>query len=82
MFHDSTQHACMRALEAEFEALGVDFRTRGKRLDETLAAVRGAYADTYVSHEGDFFSYADVGVAPQPVQAELPIWIGGAGAAA
>lgn len=68
-------------VEAEFEALGVDFRTRGKRLDETLDAVRGAFADTYVSHDGDFYSYADVGVAPQPV-GDLPIWIGGMGAAA
>lgn len=68
-------------VEDEFAALGVDFATRGKRLDETLDAVRGAFADTYVSHDGDFYSYADVGVAPQPVD-ELPIWIGGSGKAA
>ena len=66
-------------VEAEFDALGIDFATRGAQLDETLEAVRGAFADTYVSHEGEHFSYADVGVAPQPVQDELPIWIGGAG---
>lgn len=68
-------------VEAEFEALGVDFATRGKRLDETLDAVRGAFADTYVSHHGAFYDYDDVGVAPAPV-AELPIWIGGSGKAA
>ncbi len=68
-------------VEAEFEALGVDFATRGARLDETLDAVRGAFAETYVSHEGEFYSYADVGVAPRPV-ADLPIWIGGSGKAA
>lgn len=67
---------------AEFEALGVDFATRGRRLDETLDAVRNAYTNTYVSHHGEFFSYSDIGVAPQPVQAELPIWVGGAGKAA
>lgn len=69
-------------VEAEFDALGVDFHTRGRQLDETLAAVRGAFADTYVSHDGDFFSYSDMGISPQPVQAELPIWVGGAGDAA
>ena len=68
-------------VEAEFEALGVDFSTRGKRLDETLDAVRGAFADTYVSHHGEMYSYSDVGVAPQP-SGELPIWIGGMGKAA
>lgn len=65
-------------VEAEFEALGIDFATRGRRLDETLEALRGVYDDTYVSHDGEFYSYADVGVAPQPV-GDLPIWVGGSG---
>ncbi len=69
-------------VEAEFAALGLDFGDRGARLDETLAAVRGAYADTYVSFDGDRFSYADVGVAPQPAAGELPVWVGGSGRAA
>lgn len=69
-------------VEAEFAALGIDFATRGRRLDETITAVRGAFADAYVSHDGAFFSYRDVGVAPRPVQDELPIWVGGAGAPA
>ena len=73
--------SALAMFEAEFEALGVDFSTRGKRLDETLDAVRGAFADTYVSHHGEMFSYSDVGVAPQP-SGELPIWIGGMGKAA
>ncbi len=68
-------------VEAEFEALGVDFSTRGKRLDETLDAVRGAFLETYVSHHGEMYSYSDVGVAPRP-RSELPIWIGGMGRAA
>ena len=68
-------------VEAEFDALGIDFRTRGRRLDETLDAIRGVYSDTYVSHSGDFYEYDDVGVAPQPAT-ELPIWVGGMGAAA
>ena len=60
-------------VEAEFEALGVDFDRRGQLLDETLKAVRGAFAGPYVSHDGDAFSYRDVGVGPAPVR-ELPIW--------
>ena len=68
-------------VEAEFEALGVDFDARGRLLDETLEAVRGAFADTYVSHSGPAFSYSDVGIGPAPVR-ELPIWVGGSGRAA
>ena len=69
-------------VEAEFEALGVDFATRGQRLDDTLAAVSGAFDDRYVSHRGDFYEYADVGVAPAPADGELTIWVGGGGKAA
>ncbi len=68
-------------LEAEFEALGVDFETRGRLLDETLEAIRGAFLDRYVSHRGAAFSYEDMGVGPAPTR-DLPIWVGGSGAPA
>ena len=68
-------------VEAEFEALSVDFEARGRLLDETIAAVRGAFAGTYVSHSGEGFHYSDVGVAPVPAR-DLPIWVGGSGRAA
>ena len=69
-------------VENEFRALGVDFSKRGKLLDETLDALRGAYADEYVSFDGPTYSYNDVGIGPQPVNGSLPIWIGGSGKAA
>ena len=68
-------------VEAEFDALGVDYEARGRLLDETIEAVRGAFVDTYVSHSGEAFSYSDMGVAPAPAR-ELPIWVGGSGRAA
>ena len=67
-------------VEAEFDALGVDFDARGRLLDETLEAVRGAFDSRYVSHTGEAFSYRDMGVGPAPVR-ELPIWVGGSGRA-
>lgn len=66
----------------EFAALGVDFHRRGALLDETLDAVRGAFDAPYVSHQGDTYTYDRVGVAPAPASGELPIWVGGMGAAA
>jgi probable F420-dependent oxidoreductase len=68
-------------VKGEFEALGIDFATRGARLDETLAALRGALTELYASHEGRFYRYARLGVAPKP-PAEIPIWIGGRSRAA
>lgn len=69
-------------VEAEFDALGVDFAKRGALLDETLAAVSGAFASEYVSHSGEAYQYQDVGVAPAPPSGELTIWVGGGGKAA
>ena len=64
-------------LQAEFEALGIDFATRGARLDEVVDAVRHALDHETTEFHGEFFDYENLQVAPRPVQAHLPIWIGG-----
>ncbi len=69
-------------VEAEFEALGIEFPTRGQRLDETLRALREVWRSGYVSFHGDFYEYENVGVAPAPAAGNLPIWVGGSGPAA
>jgi len=66
----------------EFAALGVPFAERGAILDEGLAAIRGAFADDYVSFRGDRYSYDGVGVGPRPVHVPLVTWVGGSGRAA
>lgn len=63
-------------LEEEFELAGVDFRTRGKRLDELIQVVRKLWTGKPVSHEGDFFSFPEVVLAPAPRES-IPIWCGG-----
>lgn len=69
-------------VEGEFEALGIPFAERGAILDESLDALRGAFAADYVSFQGRYSSYRDMGVAPRPPAGELPLWIGGSGPAA
>lgn len=64
-------------LEAEFDALGIDFSTRGHRLNEIIDALRDAFASPYTQFKGTFFDYQDMGLAPRPVQDAIPIWIGG-----
>jgi probable F420-dependent oxidoreductase len=66
-------------VQAEFEALGVDFDTRGIRTNESIDAMRAAFEATYSQHSGRFYDYEEVGLAPRPVQEHLPIWIGGSG---
>ncbi|HEY8527755.1 MAG TPA: TIGR03619 family F420-dependent LLM class oxidoreductase [Acidimicrobiales bacterium] len=69
-------------VEGEFAALGVDYERRGEMLDEALDALRAAFADEYSSHEGRYWSYREMGVAPRPVQERMPIWVGGSSRAA
>ncbi|MDG2307606.1 MAG: TIGR03619 family F420-dependent LLM class oxidoreductase [Candidatus Binatia bacterium] len=69
--------------KAEFDALGVDFKRRGKLLDESIDAIAEAFREEYPSHEGPAFKFSDVGMKPRPVQRPRPpIWVGGSSKAA
>ena len=70
-------------LEAEFAALGVDFRRRGRLLDEAIETVRAAFLDEFLTRDGQGWTARDVGVRPRPVQRPRPpIWVGGSTPAA
>lgn len=67
----------------EFECLGLDFRQRGKMLEEAMVCVRDAFLEEYPEHEGTFWSYRDLALQPRPVQSPRPpIWVGGSTRAA
>ncbi|MFP6663122.1 MAG: TIGR03619 family F420-dependent LLM class oxidoreductase [Deltaproteobacteria bacterium] len=69
--------------EKEFEALGIDFKKRGRMLEEAIGCVRQAFLEEYPEHEGEFWSYKDLAMQPRPVQSPRPpIWIGGSTKAA
>ncbi|HZR81258.1 MAG TPA: TIGR03619 family F420-dependent LLM class oxidoreductase [Candidatus Binatia bacterium] len=70
-------------LEGEFATLGVDFKRRGKLLDEAIDLVKTAFREEFVRFEGATWKVDDVGLAPRPVQQPRPpIWIGGSTPAA
>jgi probable F420-dependent oxidoreductase len=63
---------------AEFEAVGVDPRTRFRRMDEALEVMKRLFVGGRVSFEGEFTSLYDVALEPAPVQVGgPPIWLGG-----
>jgi probable F420-dependent oxidoreductase len=65
-------------LEGEFATLGVDFRRRGKLLDESIDLVTKAFLDEYPEHDGETWRVRDVGLRPRPVQQPRPpVWVGG-----
>jgi len=69
-------------LAAEWEAVGLDPATRGARLDEAIAVCRRLWTEPTISHDGQFFPFAEVAFEPKPVQQPIPIHIGGESATA
>lgn len=63
--------------DLEYEALGIEFGTRGRRVEEQIEVLRRLWEDHLVEFEGRWHSLPDVGINPRPVQDSIPIWIGG-----
>lgn len=65
-------------LRSEWEAVGLDFTTRGRRLDEALDVCRRLWTEEAVEHHGEFFDFEPVMFEPKPVQdPHPPVIIGG-----
>lgn len=68
--------------EVEYNAYGIDFPSAGVRLDqeeEGVQVLRGLLHDEVTDFEGKWFTLRDARNEPRPVQAKMPIWIGGGG---
>ncbi|MCP5056226.1 MAG: LLM class F420-dependent oxidoreductase [bacterium] len=63
-------------IREEFETLGVDFKTRGKRMNEMIEVMRRLWSGEMVEHHGDHFDFGPLQMSPAP-GAEIPIYIGG-----
>lgn len=64
-------------MKEEFEILGEDFRTRGKRMDECIEILRRAWTGETFEYSGDHYSIPRVTMSPAP-KTRIPIYIGGA----
>ncbi len=70
-------------LEAEWDAVGLDFASRGRRVDEAIEVCRSLWSEEVIEHHGEFFDFGPVMFEPKPVQAPWPsLHIGGDGPAA
>jgi alkanesulfonate monooxygenase SsuD/methylene tetrahydromethanopterin reductase-like flavin-dependent oxidoreductase (luciferase family) len=68
--------------EPECRAFGYPFpplATRAAMLDEATTIIRGLLTEERTTFAGEHFSVTDASCLPRPVQARLPIWIGGVG---
>lgn len=67
---------------AEYEALGEDFHTRGRRVEEQVRVLRALWANDLVTLKERWHTITDAGINPLPVQRPIPIWMGGTADAA
>ena len=60
----------------EYEALGENFRNRGKRSEEQVALLRALWTQELVDVEGKHHTVKRAGINPLPVQQPIPVWMG------
>jgi len=60
----------------DYDVLGVDWPSRGQRMDEEIAVLRGLAAGGYFEYRGKIFDLPPVKIAPVP-SAPIPVLIGG-----
>ena len=79
----SSSASARRGCEQEWDAVGLDFATRGRRVDEAIEVCRRLWTEPTVSHHGEFFDFDEVAFEPKPIQQPWPpILVGGESKAA
>jgi F420-dependent oxidoreductase-like protein len=68
--------------QVEYDAYGIPFpspKIRLDQLEEGIQCLRGLLHDDVADFVGEYFTLTAARNEPRPVQAKLPIWIGGGG---
>jgi probable F420-dependent oxidoreductase len=60
----------------DYDILGADWASRGRRLDESIAILRGLAAGGYFEYQGETCTLPPVKIAPVPTE-PIPVLIGG-----
>jgi probable F420-dependent oxidoreductase len=60
----------------EYQSLGENFNTRGKRQEEQVQLLRKLWTEPVVTFEGQFDHIDRAGINPRPTR-RIPIWFGG-----
>ena len=61
----------------EYEALNMDWKTRGAHQAEQVEVMRRLWTEDQVTFRGRFHTLVDVTLLPAPMQRPIPIWFGG-----
>jgi probable F420-dependent oxidoreductase len=63
--------------DVEYEALGLRFTDRGRRIEEQIAVMRALWTEEVVDVSGRWHRVDRAGLNPLPVQRPIPVWMGG-----
>ena len=61
----------------EYIALGENFHTRGRRVEEQVEVLKALWTTPLVDYSGQWHQIPDAGINPLPIQQPIPIWFGG-----
>lgn len=61
----------------EYEALGENFKNRGRRSEEQIEVLRALWTQELVTFAGRWHKITDAGLNPLPIQRPIPLWFGG-----
>ena len=61
----------------EYEALGMNFHDRGRRMEEQIAVMRALWTQERVTFHGKWHHISDAGLNPLPLRRPIPVWLGG-----
>jgi probable F420-dependent oxidoreductase len=60
----------------EYEALGMSWRDRGRRIEEQIEVLRLLWTNETIDYHGRWHRIDRAGLNPLPVQRPIPIWMG------
>lgn len=71
-----------RESDMEYDAMGVEKSSRGRRLNEAIRVMRLLWTQDDVNYDGQYLKLKGASITPKPVRNPIPIWIGGRSEAA
>ncbi len=60
----------------DYDFMGVDFKRRGKRMDECMDIIRGLSTGEYFEFHGEFYDIPKIKMSPAPTE-PIPLLVGG-----
>jgi len=61
----------------EYEALGMNFHTRGRVVEEQIEVMRLLWSQEVITYKGRVHTITEAGLNPLPVRRSIPVWLGG-----